>query len=171
VEVPTVRIADAVAWDAAAGGFNLARAGSGNVIERITASTRAGDGVRIAPELGPNGVLRQVRVAGTGRFAVNAAYPPQQVRIEGQWREGPFNQTRAPLAPGEPGAVLRRYGTDGTHHGEPGFDAPSTAPMWPWPNEARIQADLCAGTRRGLCAPGVASFSAYLAGSLPPAAR
>ena len=171
VEAPTVRIVDAIAWDETSGGFNLARAGTGNVVERITASTRAGDGVRIAPELGAQGTLRQAKVSGSGRFAVNSAYAPQQVRVSGNWREGAFNQTRGSNSASEGGAHLQRYGIDGRHHGEPGFDAPSAAPLWPWPNEARLRADLCATTTRGLCAPSVASFSAYLQAALAEAAR
>src|SRR5207244_824530 len=29
--------------------------------------------------------------------------------------------------------------------------APTSTPLWPWPNEARIKAEMCADTTRGFC--------------------
>ena len=169
VEVPTIRIANAVAAHAAMGGFNLARAGRGNVIENISASTRSGDAVRIAPALGADGILRNVRVQGSGRFGINSAYQPQQVQVTGAWSEGSFNQTRpasarAPSTPSQPaGAIIRhRYGQDGSRFGDPGYNALSQVPLWPWPNEARIQREMCTTTTRGFCKPGGPTFSGYV---------
>lgn len=181
IEVPTIHIRDAVAWNARAGGFNLARAGVGNVVENITAYTRGGDAVRVAPELGPEGVLRNVLVLGAGRYGINSAYPATHVMVHGQWREGAFNQTRPreavegnPAADGslkypvriEPGSRLKargtggsdiganllwRYGKDGTHYGEAGYNGLSNVPLWPWPNEDRIKAEMCTEVQRGFC--------------------
>ena len=50
--------------------------------------------------------------------------------------------------------VVYRIGTDGAGHGTPGYNTASTVPLWPWPNEGRIKADLCAATARGFCSTG-----------------
>lgn len=49
--------------------------------------------------------------------------------------------------------VLYRYGRDGSRHGEPGFNTLTDAPLWPWPNEERIKAEMCgkSGVTRGFC--------------------
>jgi len=36
----------------------------------------------------------------------------------------------------------------------------TAAPLWPWPNEARIKAEMCAETTSGFCA--AASLTAYV---------
>jgi len=184
IEVPTIRISNAIAWNATMGGFNLARAGKGNVVENITSHVKGGDAVRVAPELGPEGVLRNVLVLGSGRYGINSAYAPRQVAVRGQWLMGTYNQTRPqgelnvdPVASGalrhplriearsplkgkgvegaDIGAnMLLRYGTDGTRFGEPGYNAPTRQPLWPWPNEERIKAEMCKTTERGFCSPG-----------------
>ena len=65
----------------------------------------------------------------------------------------------------EPGSLLKgaaagadiganvefRYGADGTFSGQPGYNELSSVPLWPWPNEDLIRADLCASETRGLC--------------------
>lgn len=62
---------------------------------------------------------------------------------------------------GDVGAtVLNRYGVSGTLWGEAGFEQLTTASLWPWPNEARIRADMrsYAGPpsgARGFCADGM----------------
>ncbi len=40
--------------------------------------------------------------------------------------------------------ILKRLGVSGTLMGEPGYDAATSENLWPWPNEARIKADLSA---------------------------
>lgn len=50
--------------------------------------------------------------------------------------------------------VMYRYGTDGTRWGEAGYNSLSAVPLWPWPNEARIKAEMCASTTRGFCTAG-----------------
>ncbi len=50
--------------------------------------------------------------------------------------------------------VLFRYGSDGSRFGDPGYNALGTASIWPWPNEARIKAEMCAATTRGFCSTG-----------------
>lgn len=71
---------------------------------------------------------------------------------------------------GDVGAnVLQRIGVSGTLHGEPGWDQVTSEPLWPFPNEARIKADMGAWTNpvdaaigppgaRGFCAPGTARY-------------
>ena len=49
--------------------------------------------------------------------------------------------------------IVYRYGLDGTFQGDPGFDTLTTTPLWPYPNEARIKADMAADSTRGFCAP------------------
>jgi hypothetical protein len=55
--------------------------------------------------------------------------------------------------------VLTRYGADGTFYGDANFDALTATPLWPWPNQARIQAEMCDGVTRGFCAaPNVSRY-------------
>jgi hypothetical protein len=49
---------------------------------------------------------------------------------------------------------LLRYGRDGTLWGEIGYDELTTDPLWPWPYEAEIKADMAAYDKRGFCADG-----------------
>ncbi|MBL8298716.1 MAG: hypothetical protein JNN30_10260 [Rhodanobacteraceae bacterium] len=64
------------------------------------------------------------------------------------------------LATAGPGAtrvgavVLKRLGAPGSLHGEPGFDQPTAAELWPWPQEDRIRTALCTetGITTGFCA-------------------
>jgi hypothetical protein len=55
--------------------------------------------------------------------------------------------------------ILRRYGVTGTLWGEPGYDQLTSEPLWPYPYEAQIKADMASWTgphdgTRGFCAPG-----------------
>lgn len=183
---PTVRIVNAVAWNARHLAFNLARAGTNNLIENITALSINGDAVRIAPVL-RSGILRNVLVAGAARYGINSAYPPSFAVVHGVAGLA-YNQTRCatgcyatnPRADGrppslryltriEPGSRLKgkgydgndiganivyRYGVDGARFGEPGYNTLSNVPLWPWPNEDRIKAEMCRHTDRGFCTPG-----------------
>jgi hypothetical protein len=58
--------------------------------------------------------------------------------------------------------ILYRYGSDGARHEEPGFNALTTVPLWPWPNEDRIKKEMCedSGVTRGFC--GAASLTKYI---------
>lgn len=47
--------------------------------------------------------------------------------------------------------VVNAYGIDGTVWGDPGFNTLSARPLWPWPHEARLKAEMCAGVTRGFC--------------------
>jgi hypothetical protein len=47
--------------------------------------------------------------------------------------------------------VVNRYGTDGARHGDPNFNTLTTTPLWPWPNQATIKTQMCAGVTRGWC--------------------
>lgn len=52
--------------------------------------------------------------------------------------------------------VVYRYGTDGTHYGESGYNTLSGTALWAWPNQDRIKDEMCtdAGETRGFCASG-----------------
>lgn len=180
----TIRISNAVAWNSATGGFNFARAGTHIELENMLAYSRTDDAFRVAPELAGTGTLRNVVVRGSGRYGLNSAYVASHVNVTGQYSEGTYNQTVPvnvvagdPVASGalrhvtrvEAGSmlsgkgwngsdlgatVLNRYGQDGTRHGESGFSALTSTRLWPWPNESRIKADLCAATTRGFCSTG-----------------
>lgn len=49
--------------------------------------------------------------------------------------------------------ILYRYGVDGSHFGEKGYNSLTSVPLWPWPNEARIKDEMCDKSRvnRGFC--------------------
>lgn len=68
--------------------------------------------------------------------------------------------------------VLQRLGVSGTLYGESGFDATTTEPLWPWPNEAAIKTALCqqAGVSTGFCAaPTLTRYIWEMLGqSIPP---
>ena len=176
--IPTIRISNAIAWDAAQLGFNLARAGTNNALENLTVRALGGDGVRIAPAL-TSGTLRNVISVDAGRDGINSRYPFSHVNVHNAGL-APYRQnacsagcyTSDPRADGgipslkyllriEPGSklkgsghggadiganVLYRYGMDGSRHGDPGFNALTSAPLWPWPNEERIKTEMCEKT-------------------------
>jgi hypothetical protein len=50
--------------------------------------------------------------------------------------------------------VVYRYGADGTRYGEPGYNTLTAVKLWPWPNEDRIKAEMCADISRGFCSAG-----------------
>jgi len=88
---PTVKISNAVAWDSAVGGFNIARDGTNNLLENLTANTNSSSGIRIAPEM-TTGTLRNAIVTGTGSFGINSKYTPSYVDTFGTFGST-FNQT------------------------------------------------------------------------------
>jgi hypothetical protein len=48
--------------------------------------------------------------------------------------------------------VVNRYGVDGARWGDPNYNTLSTTPLWPYPNQAKIKAQMCAGgVTRGVC--------------------
>jgi hypothetical protein len=49
--------------------------------------------------------------------------------------------------------IVYRYGKDGSIHGDVGFNVLTTTPLWPWPNQERIRAEMCEDSRiaRGFC--------------------
>ncbi len=77
---PTIKISNAVAWDSAGWGFNIARSGTNNLLENLTAYARAGDGVRVAPEL-TSGTLRNVISVNAGRYGINSGYKPSYANV------------------------------------------------------------------------------------------
>jgi hypothetical protein len=178
---PTIKISNAVAWNARSGGFNFARYATNNLLENLVAKSTEGDAIRVAPELGSlGGTLRNVVAHGGGRYAINSAYPPSYVSTGGRARA--FNQTEcragcyrndallegslkyltrieagSPLkSKGSGGAdiganILYRYGADGAKFGDSGYNALTNVPLWPWPNEERIKLEMCKGISRGFC--------------------
>jgi hypothetical protein len=61
------------------------------------------------------------------------------------------------------GANIRvRYGTEGTFYGDPQYNAATGTLLWPWPNETRIKAEMCASTNRGFCADPSGSITSYV---------
>ena len=77
---PTIRISNAIAWDAAQLGFNLSRAGTNNELENLTVRAGGGDGVRIAPSLA-SGTLRNVISVDASRKGINSRYPFSHVNV------------------------------------------------------------------------------------------
>lgn len=177
----TIKISNAVAWNAP-GGFNMARAGTGNLLENLTAFAQGDDAIRVVPNSGSDWTLRNIVAHGSGRYAINSAYAASFVNVNGSW-SSPFNLTTPTgILPGNPlGSALKyltrieagsslkgtgnggadvganvvyRYGKDGARQGETDFNTLGTAPLWPWPNEARIKAEMCAVTARGFCSGG-----------------
>ena len=59
--------------------------------------------------------------------------------------------------------LVNRVGVSGTLFGDTGFSDVTATSLWPWPNEARIRADMCipALPVRGWCA-GSASLTSYI---------
>lgn len=91
----TIKISNAVAWDAEGEGFNIARAGTNNLLENLTAYGRTGDSFRIAPEL-TSGILRNAISANSGRYGINSEYVPIYVDVYNA-RSSPYNQTTCVL--------------------------------------------------------------------------
>ena len=60
--------------------------------------------------------------------------------------------------------IMTRVGTSGTLYGEPGWESDTGQALWPWPQEARIKSEMCAGRSDGFC--GAASLTAYICGYL-----
>lgn len=152
-------IRDALLWNGY--GLNLARQGR-FVVDGVTVTNKgAGDGVRVAPELSGSGTtVSRVTVGGSGRYAVNSAVSPSQCNVTGSWQSA-YNQTQCSGAGTSPAAwtLPPRYGVDGTRYGDAGVNAVGGA-LLPWPNDARIRAEMCVGTSRGFCS--AASVSGYL---------
>ena len=58
--------------------------------------------------------------------------------------------------------VVTRYGADGTFHGDGNFNTLTSTPLWPWPNENRVNKEMCvdSGVTRGFCS--AASLTSYV---------
>jgi hypothetical protein len=187
---PAATIRNCVAWDSAGGGINMARTGITD-IRNCTVKTLADDAVRVAPEMfggvlenllvigkgrfGVNSAYKPSYVNVFGTWSEDAfnqttcgrgclAIDPFAdgslkyiVRIEDG---SPLKGTAA--AGADYGAnVERRYGLDGSHYGEPGYNTLMSTPLWPWPNEARIRQEMCmeVGVTRGFCsAPSLTTY-------------
>lgn len=50
--------------------------------------------------------------------------------------------------------IVNRYGSSGLFRDDAGYDTLTNVPLWPYPNEARIRADMMVSSTRGFCAAG-----------------
>ncbi|KAG2387556.1 hypothetical protein C9374_001150 [Naegleria lovaniensis] len=50
--------------------------------------------------------------------------------------------------------IVVKYGLDGTRFGDSNVELLTANSLWPWPNEDRIKAEMCASTTRGFCSSG-----------------
>lgn len=191
---PTIKISNAIAWNAKYIGFNFDRDSANTLLENITVLSGS-DGIRVGPNLaGKPGQLRNILIAGAGRYGVNSAYPSSHVAVFGAdeaynrkqagcesscYTGNPRNDGRIAslryLPRIEPGSflkgrglngsdiganVVRRYGREGSHFGDAGYNALTRESLWPWPNEARLQREMCVSTKRGFCS--APSFTHYI---------
>lgn len=199
---PTIKISNAIAWNAKYIGFNFDRDSANTLLEHITVLSGA-DGIRVGPNLaGKPGQLRNILIAGAGRYGVNSAYPSNHVVVYGA--DEAYNRKQArcenscytsnPRRDGataslrylpriEPGSflkgrgtngsdigatVMHRYGREGSRFGESNYNVLTREPLWPWPNEARIQREMCTETTRGFCsAPSLTYYIWSQAGNKP----
>ena len=169
---PVLAIRDSVFWNARFGGVNLARSGTQHTIDRVWIRS-SGDGFRFAPELARSAArISRLSVSGIGRYAINSSVGATDSFVSGQWKSA-TNQagcvarctldsdSKIPPAARSPGRELVRFGIDDARFGEPGYNESSDKPLWPWPNEKRLQREMCAETNRGFCGEGVV-LSYYL---------
>jgi hypothetical protein len=183
---PAVRLDNAVVWNAADWGMNVAVPATVR-LAHLTSQVQSGDGVRL---MSP-GTLDSVIALGSGRFGINSVNAPAHANVSGAW-DSAYNQTSCtagcyasdPRSDGttpslrypvriEPGSLLsgkgaagtdiganvvQRYGAEGSRYGDAAYNTVSAAPLWPWPNEGRIKQEMCAdsGVSRGFCAGGSA---------------
>ena len=59
--------------------------------------------------------------------------------------------------------VRYKHGTDGTLHGETGWDTVTADALWPWPYQDRIKTEMAAVSTRGFCAVGGETLTDYIA--------
>ena len=158
--VVSATLRDSVFWNGA--GVNFSRQGK-YVLADLTITNRAGDGVRIAPELSGTGTsVTNVTVGGTGRAGINSSVGASASNITGTWSVGPLYYPGSCTGCGTVAPVWKapaRYGVDGSRFGETGVNAQQGA-LLPYPNDSRIRAEMCANTSRGFCSK--ASVSEYL---------
>jgi len=79
---PTIKISNAVAWNSKYAGFNIARAGTNNLLENITVVSTGDDGIRIGHRL-RTGLVKNAVVVNAGRFGINSVYPTEYVSVYG----------------------------------------------------------------------------------------
>lgn len=158
--VVSATIRDALLWNGY--GLNLARQGRFVVDGAVITNKGGSDGVRVAPELAGSGSsVSRVTVGGSGRYAINSAVAGADCNVTGTWQSA-YNQTTC-SGQGSGAAVWSlppRYGVDGSRFGDVGVNAVQAAGLLPYPNDARIRAEMCVNTTRGLCS--ASSVSAYL---------
>ena len=188
---PAHRMRNCIAWDATDGGINLARSGV-NDVRNCTVKGLGYDAIRIAPAVpsgtlenlvvlgqgrfGINSAVtpRNIVLSGSwsespyNQSSCTAGCRTEDPIADGSIRHIPRIEAGSLLKQGggtgpELGAeIVYRYGIDGSRYGEPGFNTLTETPLWPWPNEARIQAEMCrqSNVTRGFC--GKASLTEYI---------
>lgn len=138
------------------------------------------DGIRLSPGQN-NSTVRNVISHNAGRYGINSASQPNYAAVysantaeynQTTCATGCYNNettfeaavprpliidTGSPLKGagsngGDIGAsIYFQYGTSGSRYGDANYNTMSSTPLWPWPNEARIKAEMCATTSRGFC--------------------
>ncbi|MFH0909529.1 MAG: hypothetical protein V1929_12285 [bacterium] len=186
----TLHMENIVAWKNG-GGLNIGTASwSTNKTRNIHVSNATlgengdHDGLRVAPEVPPPGIVRNVIVYKASR-GVNSSVQPGYCDVDGA-TVSDYNQTACatgcrtsnPTADGaipslkyitriEAGSALKgtgfggadyganvlyRYGVDGSRYGDTNYNTLTASPLWPWPYEDRIKAQLAQDSTRGFCA-------------------
>lgn len=130
---PPFRIEGAVMWGNAGLGVNIQREAARAIIRNVTTDT----GLRLQP-ISTAGIVLE----GVTAKSINSAVPCSGC------------STSVPAAP----PSVTRYGVDGSRYGEAGYNAPQATSLWPWPNQDRIKAEMCAVATRGFCGSSLTEY-------------
>ena len=150
----------------------------------LVAATQFGSGIRVAPgSIGTSmtntivkgfnwGLNSSLQPSYTDTFGSATLYnqttPTVGVRLTNPTADGATPSLKYPtrieagsvlkgtgLGGADYGAnVVNKIGVDGSRFGEPNYNTVTANALWPWPNQARIKLEMCAGTTRGFCAIG-----------------
>jgi hypothetical protein len=172
-------IANDVFWDTVNGGISFGNRATSATVDRVTIGRSSlpaagdfkggigawGPGTRVITNALVTGFARDFDGVSPSHFATyqNATTSNGDGRVT----SNPFTSgltylpriergsalANAGRGGGQIGAsILTAIGTSGTLVGDAGWNADTGTPLWPWPNEARIKAEMCAGVTRGFCA-------------------
>jgi hypothetical protein len=133
-------IADAVFWQAN-WGMNMSYAAAVSLTAtRLTIGRPASGMIGIAGSSGGTKRIDNLRVFNA---SVLNGSPTNQVSGPPMYLPQPLNGTGAD--------VTKQIGVAGSLYGETGWNTPQSSSLWPWPNEARLKVEMCAGVTRGFC--------------------